>query len=234
VIASATAALHENVWHYLEIDLTIGNVTGVIAVCLDGKSIINQSGLDTQYTDNQQLTSIALGAINDASGVHSAYYYYFDDFYLLSHAGGSNNAPLGDVQVVGLLPVADGPKVEWAASAGTFHYAMVDDPNPPFSSDYVQGNTVGVTDVWRYGTISIGAGTIHAIMPSVWANKSDNTIIGIANVVTDGASYQVGNTQYLSMSEQYVPSIFETNPITANRFTLSNLSVYYFGVKRVI
>ena len=95
-----------NTWYYVEFSVTISDTVGTVRVDVDGRTVINQTGLDTRNGTPTTVNTLSLGT-NDSAGV------YFDDLYI-----SDSITPLGPQRIYTLKPNADTAQKAWTATAG--------------------------------------------------------------------------------------------------------------------
>jgi hypothetical protein len=120
-IGGSYSGVSSAAWHYLEFKATIHPTTGSFTVWLDGVQIITASGVNTQVGST---TTVYQVGINGPSGSAN----FYDDVYVCSTGGSYNNANLGDVAVIGVLPSANGGldqyTVAWASFLNSHGYVV--------------------------------------------------------------------------------------------------------------
>jgi hypothetical protein len=125
-VADGTVAVPLNTWQHIQIHFTCG-ASGVFETIIEGQEDISYSG-NTQPGASDQVEAVGLGG--DAVGT-GGYDFYCDDFCF-----GTGGWP-GDVRFDPLYVDGDvAGECDWEPSAGSDHYALVDEV-PPSSTDYI-------------------------------------------------------------------------------------------------
>jgi len=136
VLATSTSpTANDNNWHYIECSIVINATTGSIVLHVDGATVLNATGLNTQATANTQWNSIKLG------GSTWSVYYSGDvracDIYVLDSSGSAPwNTFLGNTKVYFTAATANGSTnnftpqaAAWAASTAYALNAVIVDSN---------------------------------------------------------------------------------------------------------
>ena len=149
--------------HY-EIRVRVDNTSGEFELRLNGKVLVNQSNVDTQYELAGGLAQLIIGFTGNG------HYSEWDDFYVLDKRGSTNNDFLGPAPYIETMwPDASGEHTEWYPSAGD-NWNCVDDGGDINTADYVMVSGDYLID---------GARDSYAFTDiSDWENEND-TIYGV-------------------------------------------------------
>lgn len=237
VLASSTYALHENVWHYIEVKATFNNVAGSVEVYVDGAQRILSSPVDTQTTANAFANQVQIGGWGHSTGIlglaGGSYYIRFDDVYIADTTGATNNDFLGDTRVEALRPTSAGLVTQLEPSGAGGNWSLVDDLQPDNDTTYVAAGTIGNMDLYEFSNLETAAGVIRGVTAALWAEKNAAGVVTIAPVVgTAGAQY-TGTTIYLPVGYGYHTQVMETNPVDGGAFSVSKVNSFQYGVKRI-
>jgi hypothetical protein len=161
IIATSSAVISENVWHYLEVQATIADAGGICIVRLDGVEVINFVGDTKNAGTLTTVSSIDLGGIQTS---------YFDDFYALDGLGAAPyNTFLGDRVVKAMRPDGAGASTGFTPSAGA-NYQCVDE-DPWTTADYVAA-AAAATDLYTHSDVA-GFSSVDAVQPVTYSLKTD-------------------------------------------------------------
>ena len=236
-LATSTSAMSTGTWYYIEVKVTIGN-SGTYQVKVNGVDWIASATGDTQaHATTTTANVILLGAVSLSAAA------LFDDYYICDGSGTANNDFLGDIRVDAVFPAADSAtNAAWTCSAGTDHYALVDEKATDFPDDdttYISSDTADQKDTFDMEALSYANGTILGVQVCVCARKDDAGPRSIAATVKSGASDDDGDTVSLGNSYEYIKGannslpIWETDPATSAAWTLEGVENAEFGVKLV-
>jgi hypothetical protein len=155
---SAINLVKANVWHYLEVELVLGDANGRITVFLDGVMVLNLTNVDT----NNGIVSIGRSYLSMQSSTCD-----FDDWYLTN-----DPTRLGERRVETIRPSADTAQKQFTADTGTVNFSRVNDAVAD-SATFVQSSTVGHTDLYDLVDLSSTPVTIDAVNVVLYAMKTD-------------------------------------------------------------
>lgn len=238
VLGSTTYALHENVWHYIEVKATFNNVAGSVEIRVDGAQRLLLSPVDTQTSANGFVNSVQIGAQGHSTGflglAVGSYFIRFDDVIILDTGGAQNNDFLGDSRVEGLRPNGAGLVTQLEPSGAGGNFSLVDDLQPDDDTTYVAGGTVGNLDLYTFTDLETTVGLVRGVTMCVYAEKTDAGVVNIAPLVgTTGAPQYTGTSMNLQMSYNYKEEVLETNPVDGGTWAVAKVNSFQYGVKRL-
>lgn len=211
-LGTTTENLLENTWYYLELKATIHDTTGSYELRINGVSVLSGTDVDTRNGANAYVNQLSLGT---PSLTGNAFIFKFDDVYLLDTSGSTNNDFLGDVRVDALFPTADGTYTQWTPSAGSDHYALVDETTPN-TTDYVYDGTEGNKDSFVMSDMSeLTSQVIFGVQIKVAALKDDAGSRSLKVGVRSNTTNALSDAQSLSTSQTYLTHVQETDPDTS-------------------
>lgn len=216
IIDTSTTAITANSDNYLEFKVTIHDTTGSFDLRLNGTSILSGSSVDTKSSSNAYVNTVLLGT----TGGLTVKTWKFDDFYILNTSGSApNNDFLGDVRIDAVYPTADGNYTDWTPSAGSDHYALVDETTPN-GTDYVSSSTAAQQDSYVMGNPpTLSSEIIYGVQVSVAALKDDAGSRSIKVGVRSNTTDSVSASKALSTYQAYYSHILETDPDTGIAWT---------------
>jgi len=236
VLATSTQTSTTAAWHYLEVAVTIHDTTGTVVVRMDGVGWINFTGDTRNGGTVTTIDQLNIGYRNAGAGYSSAH----DDFYVLNETdatattGRADNTFLGDVKVEMVQPNADGATSQWVGSDGNSvqNYLLVDE-NPVNTTDYVGSATDGDRDLWGLPDIPASTLTVYAILPSVYASKSDAGAASLKIIYRDNAgTVAAGSSQALTTGwAWYLGGVLPTKP-SGGAWTVADINALQLGVEK--
>lgn len=212
-LASVPAAFGFAQYHYVEMDATIDNAAGAVAVRVDNVQIINLVGVDTQEQAAADITLCRIGGIgtNTNAGTSTL---DIDDVYALT-ATGAPNSFLGDTRMTPLFPTGAGFYTEWTPLAGN-NWDNVNDNPADDDATYNIGDTVGERDTYAMSDLSAAAGaTIHAVVLNIVARKDDAGTREISGKIRQAGVDANGVNIPLTAAYKRHPVWFPTDPSAA-------------------
>lgn len=236
-VVATTSALSNNTWYVLEVRHVIDNSAGELELRLDGVTVGSAlTGIDTLPTT---VGRWRLGQTGSALG--GSFTFWMDDIAINDASGATFTTWCGLGKIVLVKPTADTATNQWTTSAGTDHYALVDDVpgTPDDATTYLQdGNTanverfavsdlpaeVGSSDTLVvldvYGRGGVDVASTNTIVFRVWdegGTSSDN-----------GVNFNINNTSYRICS---VGSSNEHFPYSLSGKTKANFADFNVGFK---
>ena len=187
------------------------------------------TGVNTQATGNASANQLVL--FGGGLGVGESIVNYFDDLYLCDGLGSVNNTFLGDIRVQALLPTSDGAATDWTPSAGSDHYALVNEVPSDGDASYVASATPGDIDEYGVTPIAVASGTVFGVQVGLYARKDDAGSRNIAPVVRESGTDHVGSDIALGASYAYYFQVYDEDPATSAAWTIAGINGDQFGVK---
>jgi len=211
-------------WRYLEVGLKIDDAVGFVTLKLDENTVGTVSGVDTRNGGVDAL-------IDRFEMAPSPAQLRWSDFYLLSEAGGAPyNTFLGDCRVWEIYPTGAGNYTQLTPIGSGTNWQNVDE-NPPSMTDRNEHATVGNKDTYVFGNLTPPVGTVYAIQPIMFAQKSDSGAKSIRPVFRRAGVDGTGADQVLSTSEDAYWEIFITDPTDASALTITKVNDMEVGAE---
>ena len=225
VLGTAVTTGDLNVWHYYELKVVFHATAGSVILKRDGATLLSLTNVKTIHSANASADTAWFTSNNS--------HCYYDDIYMCDASGTRNNDFLGDCRVTIWVPTQDGVHTDFTPSAGTSHYACVDEIPSNGDTDYVSSGTVGAIETYRTPAATF-AGTVKGLKVSASARKDDAGYRSIGIVVGDGVNpvTQLGADFALTTAyTRQVTAVMEVNPLTGNPWALADIQNSEFGVK---
>mgnify|MGYP000955464631 CR=1 FL=1 len=215
-------------WVHMAVKVKIHSSEGAVEVRINGSSAaaLKLSGINTQNTSNATANTIAFGAIATGTPQLAS---IIDNLYILDGTGQVNNDFLGEVSVIAHSPTGDGTSSTWVPSAGTDHYALVDE-SPGSAADYITGSS-GDRDLFTFSPEDLTGFTIKGVVLKALAKKTDSGDAGLLLVAKSGETVLQGAANVLSQDDMYYSQAIEMDPNTNNAWTPESLAAAEFGVE---
>lgn len=223
-LATSTRQVLPGVWHYIEMEATIGN-SGSVKIWLNGEELteLTLSGVDTQATANAYANGYTIGTCY-LGGQATLSGGYWCDLYVAT-------TRLGDMRVAVIKPTAEGNTTQWTPSTGTDNALNVDEIPPNDNTDYNSDATVGDKDTYVTSDLPVAATTVHALKVKLRAQKTDAGTRSIQPVIRHSGTDYDGTGVALATGYTYIDQLYVTNPGTAAAWTESDVNNAEFGVK---
>jgi hypothetical protein len=211
-LATSSPAISVAGWHWLDIHVKISPTVGLVEIWADNIQIINITGVNTSASGGSLVGGIALGSENSDTG-HTPSGTTYDDLAVINVNGlGANNSRLGDCRIQTRVAASDaGPNNGTPSTAGA-HYLMVNEPQWSPTNTVTLSNVTGQEEAYGITPLLVNTGTIYAVQPVFWAEKSDAGAATIELSVRSGASTASGPPTALTTTYAVFASIVENNP----------------------
>jgi hypothetical protein len=235
LLATAEIPISTNVWHQLEVKITIDNTYGEVLVKIDGVTLINILGtvevpVDTQATANSYIDGFQLNCYgpNALMGI--------SDIIVMDTTGSYCNDLLGARMVGQEPPIGAGTYSQFTPSDSISNYEAVDEIPPNDDTDYNTGDVDNI-DTFTFAPISNPTAKIDAVICSIYAKTNDGgsaSVQGIAKSFggdSDGDE-GLGTEIVVPSSYDWLSSIIYVDPHTTTPYDAAGLNDSELGYKR--
>lgn len=227
LLGSGSMPLVQGGYNYLEVRAFIDSTNGYVQVLFNGLEILELIDVNTQYLSGKNY-------VNDVSySSHVPNSSYYDDFYTFSDDSPTLTTQecIGDAKILPSVVNADGAYSQLTPSAGTTHSENVDEI--PFSNtDYNGSITPGLKDTYQFADI-VGYPQIFGVKAIVSCIKSDAGFRACKAVCRSGASELIGSAKPVGIGGAIISTIYDVDPNTGVKWTLSALNAGEFGAEVV-
>ena len=206
-----------NLWRYIELKVSsFDGTTGSAVVRVDGATIIDVTGVDTDPAGTGTFDTFSLGGTADST---------WDDLYICDMSGPCNNDFLGDVHVGALVPTGAGTYTEFTPSAGSnwenvAHYDG--------DTDYNASSMVGYKDSFVTAGLP-GVGQVLGVQTTVIARKDDAGYRLLGALQISGGFETDESSRGLSNSFDYIRDTHDVNPATGIPYTVEEVNAMEIG-----
>lgn len=219
---SSNNIIRAGTFQYIETKVVYStSTTGSILVKIDGNIIFNLSNIQTAFTTAQVNRFLM-------SSDH-----LFDDLYIADATGSTNNDLLGDMKVLSLFPIANGRVTQFGRIGVTNNWQAVDDSAPDSDTTYVYGSSMGLMDMYRFGSLPSNVQTPVAVQTMILPKKDLPGNRSIASVIGNGTTESISSLNLSLWSGDYIYwwTVYDINPITGVAWTVNNINNIESGVK---
>ena len=229
-LAASAPVIISGGYQHFEAVLFCATVGGACEVRIDGVTVLNVTGVNTQAQATAVIGQVKVGLFDN---VHLTFPPYMDvDDYALWDTEGYQNADfIGDKKVYFLLPNADTAEEDWTPATGADSYEMVNNV-PPNDAQYIQAANPG--DLSRFDLTNLPAEVVSVagIVALARVVKTDAGNAKIRLGVTSGGDTDTGAELPVSMAPAYLQSIFELDPDTDAPWTVSGVNACQLQIER--
>lgn len=218
-------------WYYIEVRAVIDNASGEVEIKVNGKQVLNLSGIDTQIGATSQLTHIKLWGAQGHGGDVIEQNQMFDDLYIVDTSGADNNTFLGPGKAEALYPDAEGDNIQWTPSTGTDNSANVDENPRNDDTDYNESGVTGNYDLLTAGNLATITGNVKGVQLNTDARVTNATPIDLINKIKSSTTEDEAVAQAVSDSSNYTTfyDVWEQDPATSTAWTVSGVNGIQIG-----
>jgi hypothetical protein len=219
-------------FYYFECKCVLSDTVGSVEVRMNGNVIINLTGIDTKNGGTKTVfDSVGIGPSQTLNNVHDV----VDDFYICNGAGSTNNNFLGDVAVETLYPSGDGSSSQFLGSDGNSvsNYLLVDEPNVPILTDYVEDAVSGHRDLYAIGNLVRSSGPVYGVQVTDHVRNSDSGAISAKTALKSGAVVANGPDFPVTTTWKTTWKMHELDPDGAIPWTIAKVNAVEAGVEVV-
>lgn len=223
---SAAGVLPLNTWVYLEFQVTCHDTAGAVTVKADGTTVLTLTNVDTRDGGADALIDkVVIGAQQQTSGGVA----YVRDIVIMNDAGTALNGPIGPAVVEARLATAAGDLAAWTPNTGA-NYAAVDDPGVnDGDTTYVEATTA-VRDTYTVADLAAVGSNIQAVQAHAVARYNASPL-NVATTLRRSSTNSDGTAATPTGSyTSKALTIWETDPVAAGAWTVSNFNSTEFGV----
>ena len=225
---SAPIRLDQGAWRYMEFKFNIHDSTGNVEVRRDGVTVLNLTNVDTRNggtTANIHTIQFGQSADNGNGAL--------DDVYVLKNDGSGLTDFLGEVEVEGMYPVANGNYSEQTGSDGnsTDNFLLVDDNTSVNDNDFVTSGTTGHRDTYQLSNLARPNAIIHGVLLAHRSRRTDTNQRSIRRILRSAGVDNSGADIPLPTSFVWNHEVFEMNPTTATNWTVSSINGLELGTE---
>jgi len=219
---------YENEWNLIEMYAkTASAPNGAYEVRINGVTVSSGTGLNTNQTGGTTIDRVVFQ--NQGSG--SGRKFKIKDIVINDGTGTVNNTWIGDKHVFTLFPNGDTADEDWALSAGTDSFALVNEASNDGGTSYIESSTATEKTILDYGATGSEANIIGVSIHTVAAldaagSETFDDIVAEGATETDSAAHTVASTSYAMFD-----TVYETNPDTGVAWTAAELDAIQGGVK---
>ena len=217
-----SGSLVPSAWNYIECRLLASDTVGECEIRLNGATVLDETGIDTNYSVLYGERICQLGIRGDTAAFGG--YVYIDDVYI------TTGEFLGPIKIYSFLPTSNGTHTDFTPLSGS-NYENVDEAAPDDDTSYNTADAVGEKDTYNF-TVSGVTGNIKGVGVRTFQSK-----VGTLGITTKAIT-RVNSTDYQgdktdSPAEGYgvYHDYFSVNPDTSNPWTVSDVTSAEFGVE---
>lgn len=215
-LGTSTDLITANGWNHLEAKIVVDDTTGAVEVRLNGVTVLNLSGINTDPTAAGEVSQYSscnqFNRLTDGS-------WYIEDVIAWDDSGSSNNDFIGDKKVFTDFPDADTADVDWIPLSGPTRFAMIDEPAPDGDASYDEADDVGDVMGVTYPDVDAAVLAISAIILVHKTRKTDAGTCNVQQTCVSGVSSTDGLDRPMTTAYTLYHDVIETDPATSAPWT---------------
>jgi hypothetical protein len=230
---TAGPVLVANAWQHIEIKLGIDSVAGFVEIRVDGVTVLNVTGVDTQGASGD-IAQLTWYNFSPSSSGDSTFQMYIKDLVVWNTAGAYNNDFLGSVFVVNLVPDGD-VALNWAPSTGSTGWNLLDNSPPLDATQYISAdNTPPDAYVCTLTNLPPDITSVRGVMTVQRSRKIDGGDGNLQVSVISGSDEQAGADRPVTTAFTYWFDIFEEDPATGAPWTPTAVDAMNLKIDRTV
>lgn len=225
LLGTSSAALSQNVYHFIECKIVLHASTGTVTLRIDGATVLSLTG---QNTGGTSWDEVRIGGTT--SFTTTATEWDIDDFYLADGSGSDGWADLmGDLRIDATFPNAAGSLSDFTRSTGSDQWATIDEASANGDTDYNSSGSIGDIDTLNFPNAPASGAPIRGIQLVVQARKEDAGAAGHkADVKISGVDYQ-GTERSPAETYSFLRECWGKNPANSSAWTDTVYNAAEFG-----
>lgn len=217
-----------NAWHHIECYTEIdGSGAGVFDVYVDGARRLHLTGLT--MSNNAAIAQVVYGRVGGGGGAG----FYMKDIFIYDTQGSFNHtSPIGDIQVLLLMPTANGVLQDWTATASPAWSTI--NETPPDDTSFISHDATSLpkSSAFAFADLPSNATGVKAVQIVGRQWKSDAGTATLQQTILSNATTAGGTTRPISTVPAYYWDVFETDPDTGAVWGVTAVNAAFVGVKR--
>lgn len=219
---SSGTTMTQNVWDYVEFQVTVSATVGTVAVRINGATVLNLTNINTLGGGGAAVIGkIAIGS-NQSN--------FVQDVYCTDSTGSYNVGFLGDVHVSVYNPTSNGTHTDYTPNGAATLYQSVNAATPTDSTVFASDSTPGDKMSVNLASTSV-SGTIAGVINIGRMKKTDSGTRTANLFVLNGGTEVDGSSIALGTSYAYYQQVLEVDPNTGVPFTNSGFNTLQLGVE---
>lgn len=219
---SSGTTMTQNVWDYVEFQVTVSATVGTVAVRINGATVLTLTNINTLGGGGAAVIGkIAIGS-NQTN--------FIQDLYIVDSTGSHNNTFLGDVHVSAFTPTSNGTYTDYTPNGAASLYQCVNATTPTDSTVFASDSNPGDKMSVNLAPSSV-AGTIAAVVNIGRMKKTDSGTRTANLFALNGGTEVDGSSIALGTSYAYYQQVLEVDPNTGVPFTNLGFTTLQLGVE---
>lgn len=221
-------------YQHIEAFAVVDGAAGSIEVRVNGVTVLNLTGVNTQNPDAQAgvIAQVMANGCPGGAIIGLPSYVEADDLFVWEQTGPYNDDFIGDMKVYTRFPDGDTAIEEWAPAVGTDTFDNLNKVPPQDDVYFITAEAPGVVSIVEIEDVPTAIVRIAGVQSLARAVKTDAGNAKIVLGVHSGSDFDEGAEQALSMAPSYYSSIFEVDPGTGVPWTPAGFNAATASIER--
>jgi hypothetical protein len=220
-------------FQHFECRVTCDPVAGAIEVRIDGVTVLNLTGINTQGTScaTTNIGQVQIGTPGSAdTGLPDGI--WIDDLFAWNNTGAFNNDFVGDKKVYTQFPSFDTSQQDWTISTGSSSAAILATQPPNDSADFLEATTAGELTIVGVGGLPSEVVSIAGVEIVSRTFKTDAGTAMAQLGLLNGSANADGANRSITEAPTYYTDIIEADPATGAPWTVAGFNTAELFVER--
>ncbi len=213
---------NDNQWHWFEFQLNFANSSQTQKLYVDNALVISGAMNFGSGNAFDKFGFVANGAFNG-----------LDDVVIYDDNGNfptSANYPIGPQIITTLRPNADSA-VQFARSAGSTNFSLVNETVADSDTSYVEDATSGDQDLYDFDDLGYNPVSISGVMLNGYVKSAGPAVTNYEFIGKSGITQRNGTSTQVPINYTNKQMEFGVDPATSSLWTPTNLNAAKFGIK---
>lgn len=230
VLATSAPVIISGGYQHFEAVLFCASVGGACEVRIDGVTVLNVTGVNTQAQATDVIGQVKVGLFDNV-WLDFPPYMDIDDYALWDTTGYQNADFIGDKKVYLLLPNADTAEESWVPSSGSDSYEMINNV-PPINGEYLTAANPGDISQFALENLPAEVVSVAGVVALARLVKTDAGNAKVRIGIDSSGTLEEGADLPITMAPTYQQSIFELDPDTDAPWTVSGVNAAQLQLNR--
>lgn len=210
LIGASTFELAVGTWNHIELKVVLDDSVGAILVYVNGVKRIDVSGINT-LNSNATIYGSQVGFGAPGGGGSWNAKLYWDDIFVYNQDTGGLHDILGQYGVYTLMPNGDASPQDWALSAGSSAFALIDEI-PPDDTTFIFATTATKESDFTVQPLPANIVSVAGVQPTARLLKTDTGDCSVQVGVQRGGNYSLHTAFAITTSGTFYWNVDEIDP----------------------
>ena len=229
LLGRSAPCITANTYQHLEFKVKIDNSTGTLEVRVNGVTVLNLSGIDTQATANAETSQVIMGTgWLLPGGAHAD----IDNLHTWDTVAGEGPTDfVGNACVIRRTFNADTAIADWAKSTGGTGYTLIGDAS---DASYISSATVNDKSAFGMANMAANVAGVVYMQLNFRGLKSDSGNCSVAPAFESAGSETLLSAQALTVAQTWRWGILAHDPHTGAAWAKAAADAATVGLKRTL